>query len=146
MAIHHATPQALLQKASICTDSCTHTSVKTTDGPIVTLYIHDSCGSWHTQYWSPHSGGEMEATMSQWRKDGGNNGCQRHAGKQEQLEEEEVWEGEVAFEADLESGLPSYDLRLSLKKWPRKLILTLHSKATTPIHTKKWRRSVYEWW
>lgn len=50
---------------------------------------------------SPHSGGEMEATMA----------ANAMQGKQEQAEEEEVWEGEVAFEAALESGLPSHDWR-----------------------------------
>lgn len=47
---------------------------------------------------SPHSGGGTEATMA------------ANAGKQEEPEEEEeVWEGGVAFEAALESGLPSHD-------------------------------------
>lgn len=46
MAIHHATAQALVQKA--CTH--THSSVQTTDGPIVTLYIHGGCSSRYTQY------------------------------------------------------------------------------------------------
>lgn len=41
---------------------------------------------------SPHSGGGTEATMA------------ANAGKQE-----EVWEGGVAFEAALESGLPSHE-------------------------------------
>lgn len=63
--------------------TCVHYSAETTDGVIVSLYIHDDCGRRHTQYWK----------LPQWRRDGGNNGCQQHAGKEgEQKEEEErVW-------------------------------------------------------